>query len=63
MGPGVDNGSWAIYGARLGWEITTGLSDWVTNQVSDFEWFKYFFGNGVTPQFSVALVCKSSKVA
>ena len=51
IGSDVDNGLWAIYGARLGCEMTV-LSDWDTNQISDFEWFKDFFNNEVAPQFS-----------
>ena len=51
IGSDVENGLWAIYGARLGCEMTV-LSDWDTNQISDFEWFKDFFNNEVAPQFS-----------
>ena len=50
IGSDVENGLWAIYGARLGCEMTV-LSDWDTNQISDFEWFKDFFNNEVAPKF------------
>lgn len=42
IGTDVDNGWWAIYGARLGCEKTV-LSDWDTNLISDYDWFKDFF--------------------
>lgn len=42
IGTDVENGWWAIYGARLGCEMTV-LSDWDTNQISDYDWFKGFF--------------------
>ena len=42
IGTDVENGWWALYGARLGCEMTV-LSDWNTNQISDYDWFKEFF--------------------
>ena len=48
IGSDVDNGLWAIYGSRLGCDMTV-LSDWDTNQISDFEWFKDFFDSEVAP--------------
>ena len=50
IGSDVENGLWAIYGARLGCEMTV-LSDWDTNLISDYEWFKEFFNNEVAPRF------------
>jgi len=50
IGSDVENGLWAIYGARLGCQMAV-LSDWDTNQISDFEWFKDFFYNEVAPEF------------
>lgn len=50
IGSDVENGLWAIYGARLGCQKTV-LTDWDTNQISDYEWFKNFFYNEVAPQF------------
>lgn len=44
IGTDVENGWWAIYGARLGCQMTV-LSDWDTNQISDYDWFKDFFDN------------------
>ena len=44
IGSDVDNGLWAIYGARLGCKMTV-LSDWDTNLISDYDWFKDFFNN------------------
>ena len=42
IGTDVENGWWASYGARLGCEKTV-LSDWDTNLISDYDWFKEFF--------------------
>ena len=42
IGTDVENGWWAIYGARLGCQMTV-LTDWNTNQISDYDWFKDFF--------------------
>lgn len=50
IGSDVENGLWAIYGARLGCEMTV-LSDWDTNLISDYDWFKEFFNNEVAPKF------------
>ena len=61
IGSDVDNGLWAIYGARLGCKMTV-LSDWDTNQISDFEWFKEFFNNEVLPRFPGDELCKYTKV-
>ena len=40
----------------------TVLSDWDTNQISDFEWFKDFFDNDVLPRFPGEEVCNYTKV-
>ena len=61
IGSDVENGLWAIYGARLGCKMTV-LSDWETNQISDFEWFKDFFDKDVLPRFPGDELCKYSKV-
>lgn len=50
IGADVENGLWAMYGARLGCEMTV-LSDWDTNLISDYTWFKDFFYNDVAPKF------------
>lgn len=50
IGSDVENGLWAIYGARLGCEMTV-LSDWDTNLISDYDWFKNFFYSEVAPKF------------
>jgi len=61
IGSDVENGLWAIYGARLGCEMTV-LSDWDTNLISDYEWFKDFFNNDVLPRFPGDTVCNYTKV-
>ena len=50
IGSDVENGLWAIYGARLGCDMTV-LSDWDTNLISDYEWFNNFFHKEVAPKF------------
>jgi hypothetical protein len=62
IGTDVDNGLWAIYGARLGCEMTV-LTDWDTNLISDYEWFKDFFNNDILPRFPGDTVCNYSKVS
>jgi len=62
IGSDVDNGLWAIYGARLGCEMTV-LSDWDTNQISDYDWFRDFFDNSILPRFPGDEVCSYTKVA
>ena len=41
----------------------TVLSDWDTNLISDYEWFKDFFTNDVLPRFPGDTVCNYSKVS
>ena len=54
---------WAIYGARLGCQKTV-LSDWETNLISDFDWFKGFFYDEVAVNFNENpdQKCKYSKL-
>ena len=63
IGSDVENGIWAIYGARLGCKMTV-LSDWDTNKISDYEWFKDFFNNEVAPEFDGLndMTCRYSKL-
>ncbi len=50
VGRDVDNGQWAIYGARLGCYLTT-LTDWDFKNVRDFEWINDYWKNEVAPRF------------
>jgi len=50
IGSDVENGLWAIYGARLGCYKAV-LTDWNTNEISDYEWFKTFFYNDIAPLY------------
>ena len=43
IGSDVENGLWAIYGARLGAHNAILDLDFVTNQIADYEWFKTYF--------------------
>jgi len=61
IGSDIDNGLWAMYGARLGCDMTV-LSDWDTNLISDYDWFKDFFDNSVLPRFPGDEVCRYTKV-
>lgn len=61
IGCDVENGMWAMYGARLGCQMTV-LSDWDTNLISDYDWFKDFFHNTVLPRFPGTDTCTRSKV-
>jgi hypothetical protein len=62
IGSDVENGLWAIYGARLGCKLTV-LSDWDTNQIADYEWFKDYFNKEIAPQFVGPIVCRYTKLA
>ncbi len=61
IGSDVENGLWAIYGARLGCKLTV-LTDWDTNLISDYEWFKTFFVEE-SAQFTGDIICRYTKVA
>jgi hypothetical protein len=50
VGADVDNGLWAMYGARLGCYMTN-LTDWDYIQVRDFEYLNYFFDNKIRQKF------------
>lgn len=62
IGDDVDNGLWAMYGARLGCYMTV-FGDWDANKIADYEWFKAFFADEVLPQFAGNIVCPRTKVA
>lgn len=64
IGADVDNGLWAIYGARLGCYMTV-LTEWDTNSIADYEWFKNFFQENVVPDFygSPDKTCPISKIS
>lgn len=51
IGSDVENGLWAIYGARLGCMMTV-LTAWDSNKIADYEWFKTFFYDEVAPKFN-----------
>ena len=61
IGSDVENGLWAIYGARLGCEMTV-LTEWDSNLISDYDWFKDFFTNTILPRFPGDEICKYTKV-
>lgn len=51
VGADVDNGLWAMYGARLGCYMTT-LTDWDYVNVRDFEYLNNLFESDIAPKFS-----------
>jgi len=57
IGADVENGLWAIYGARLGC-FKTVLTDWDPNHIADYEWFNKFFKEEVLPQHQGLDDCK-----
>jgi hypothetical protein len=50
VGRDVENGEWAIYGARLG-AYMTNLTDWDFVHVRDFKWLNNFWKTEVAPKF------------
>jgi hypothetical protein len=52
VGNDVENGLWAMYAARLGCKMAV-LDKWDPNQINDYEWFKKFFEEEVSPQFQL----------
>ena len=62
IGSDVENGLWAIYGARLGCKLSV-LTDWDANLISDYEWFKDYFNKEIITQFAGDTVCRYTKVA
>jgi hypothetical protein len=51
IGADVHNGLWAIYGARLGCKMAV-LTNWDTNQIADYEWFRRYFYDTLSPNFN-----------
>lgn len=62
IGSDVENGMWAIYGARLGCKMTVLDKTWDANLIADYEWFKSFFYDDVLPQFPGDIKCKHTRV-
>lgn len=52
IGADVENGLWAIYGARLGCKMAVLDTSWDTNLISDYEWFHGFFYKDILPKFA-----------
>ena len=51
VGADVENGVWAMYGTRLGCQMTN-LTDWDFLNVRDFDWLNDFFAKEVMPKFA-----------
>jgi hypothetical protein len=53
VGEDVENGLWAVYGARLGCYMTNVTrEDWDWKNVRDFKWLTEFFETQVLPEFA-----------
>jgi len=50
VGRDVENGHWAMYGARMG-VFKTYLTDWDFSNVRDYDWFKDLWDNNIIPSF------------
>jgi hypothetical protein len=48
----VQNGLWAMYGARLGCYLTNLRKDWDYKLVADFEWHNQYWSETVMPMFA-----------
>jgi hypothetical protein len=53
VGADVENGVWAMYGARLGCYMTN-LTDWDYINVRDFDWLNTFFAEKIMPKFAIS---------
>jgi len=52
VGEDVENGLWAIYGARLGCHMTNILRhEWDWKNVRDFDWLSNYFNQELAPKF------------
>lgn len=51
IGADVENGLWAIYGARLGLYKGNIEKDFDISKISDYTWFKNYFYSEVAPEF------------
>ena len=50
VGSDENNGLWAIYGARLGANMTI-MSDWDFKNIRDYKWFSDFWKSDIAPKF------------
>ena len=51
IGSDVENGIWALFGARLGCYDINLNPDFVLENISSYDWFKEYFENEVFPPF------------
>jgi len=51
VGADVENGLWAMYGTRLGCQMTN-LTDWDYINVRDFDWLNVFFADEIMSRFT-----------
>ena len=52
VGADVENGFWAMYGARLGCYLTNLRRDWDFTLVRDFEWHTQYWKEEIAPRFA-----------
>lgn len=63
VGSHAPNGSWLIYGARLGlWMVNA--SDWDIRKINDYSWFAALWDDMIVPRFSPGgAMCRTSGFA
>jgi len=52
IGADVENGNWAIYGARLGCQLTNLDPNFDIHNIRDYEWFKNYFNTEIEPNIT-----------
>ena len=63
IGADVENGLWAVYGARLGCYDINLNPDFVLENISSYDWFKEHFDNEIAPKFSgEKMKCENTKL-
>ncbi len=60
VGADVEHGEWAMYGARLGCQMTN-LTDWDYVNVRDFEYLNDLWANKIAPQFAADAIDNSTE--
>ena len=52
IGADVENGNWAIYGTRLGCQLTNLDSNFDIHNIRDYEWFQKYFNEEIEPNIT-----------
>jgi len=63
IGADVENGLWALYGARLGCHDVCFKDDFVLECISSYDWFNDYFYNEIFPQYEGGdEICSSTRL-